>query len=252
MKEKSQQIAEEKTRPVIIIGASGDIGAAIATAAYESGFRIILTYSKSTPINSSNSSGLPGVHWYHLDVTNPTEVKEFLEAVDRDYGPPFALIYSAGLLDDRPLVFTSDELWNKLLTVNLTGAFYCVRGVAQSMMAAESGRIIFIGSVSGRIGQPGQSAYSASKAGLEALCRVIAVELGRYNVTCNVVVPGAIESKMFRTVSDRTIQSVIKVTPLRRLGLTAEVAGIVNYLLSDDAGFMTGQTLVIDGGLTAT
>jgi len=241
-----------KKRSIIIVGATGDIGGEVATYLYESGFNLILTYSSSTSINQEVLSDKdPSIHWYHLDVRDSESVSHFFGEMETAHGPPFALIYCAGIVRNVPLLLTTDEVWSEVLDVNLSGAFYCIRATVRSMMVAGSGRIILIGSVSAKIGQMGQASYSASKGGLESLCRVAALELGRYNVTCNVIAPGAIESRVFRDVDKRIVKRTLGVTPVRRLGKPREVASLVHYLLSDEASFITGQALVIDGGLSA-
>ena len=153
---------------------------------------------------------------------------------------------------EAPIALLPDDAWAEVINVNLTGAFACLRAVARPMMVGEGGRIVLLGSVSGRIGIPGQAAYAASKAGLEALARVAAAEFGRYGITCNVVAPGAIDAGMFRTVADLAVTRVVTRTSLRRLGTVQEVASVVRFLLASDAAYLTGQTVVIDGGLSAS
>ncbi len=231
-------------RSAIVVGASGDIGQAVALRLNSLGYRLTLTWNRGEP------NRLIDGQWVQVDVRDADAIRQTIARAEAAHGVPFALVYCSGIVRDRPLMLMTDELWTEVMDVNLRGAFHCIRGVSRSMMAAGRGRLVMIGSVTAQRAQAGQAAYSASKAGLEALARVTARELGRYQVTCNVVVPGAIESRMFRNTQEAVVQTAIRNTPLRRLGEPRHVASAVAYLLDDDADFVTGQTLVVDGGMS--
>lgn len=241
----------EQSRSALVIGATGDIGQAVATVLTNCGFTLILTHSSSNPPEELGRTEGQRRQWQRLDVRDSVAVRRLIEDAEQELGPPFALVYCAGIVRDMPLMLMSDDAWASVLDVNLTGAFYCVRAVSRAMMVAGCGRIVLVGSIAARRGNPGQANYSSSKGGLEALSRVVAVELGRYGVTCNVVAPGPIESRIVRDVNERIVERTIRATPLRRLGEPSDVAGAVRYLLSDAGGYVTGQTLVVDGGISA-
>jgi len=233
---------------VAVIGASGGLGAAIAAALEEAGLRVVRTY-RTLPASALDDE--PGLH-HALDVTDAGSIAAFARAVEARFGALTGLVYVAGSTREKPLALLQQEEWNGVLDVNLSGAFGCVRALARPMMVQGGGRIVLVGSVSAQIGTPGQAAYAASKAGLEALARVAAVELGRYGLTCNVVAPGAIDSGMFRSVAERAVTNIVRRTALRRLGTPREVAGVVRFLLGPDASYISGQTIVVDGGLLAS
>jgi len=239
-------------RSCIIVGATGDIGCQVAALLHEDNFDLTLTHLRSSvPGNFPEVNGGPEIRWRRLNTSDSEAVQRIVDEAEEAHGEIYALVYCTGTVRDRPLLLTPDDVWKAVLDINLTGAFYCIRAVSRSMMVAGRGRIILIGSVAARCGNPGQASYSAAKGGLEAYCRVAAAELGRYGVSCNVVAPGAIESRLFRHVDERIVKRTIQATPLQRLGEPRDVASTVRYLLSDDAAFITGQTFVVDGGFSA-
>jgi NAD(P)-dependent dehydrogenase (short-subunit alcohol dehydrogenase family) len=236
-------------RSALVIGASGDIGRAVCELLMLQDYRLTLTYFSeklSQNLMVSNNKAT----WVKLDVSDSNAVREVIDQAEKRNGSPYCLIYCAGILRDSPILLTSDEVWRAVLDINLTGAFYCVRAIARSMMVEGRGRIVLLGSIAGHTGNLGQSAYSTAKSGLEAFCRVAAAELGRYNITCNVVAPGAIESKMVSTVKRSVVKRILDSTPLRRLGDCKDIANLIGYLLTDEAAFITGQSLLVDGGLS--
>lgn len=241
-------MSSPQTDTVAVIGAGGEIGAAIASTLEAAGLRVVRTY-RTPPAAVMNDE--PGLH-HALDVTDPGSIKRVSLAVEERFGPLFGMIYVAGSTKETPIMLLEHDDWKKVIEVNLTGAFSCLQAVARPMMVNGVGRIVLVGSVSAHIGTPDQAAYAASKAGLEALARVAAIELGRYGVTCNVVAPGAIDSGLFRAVAEQAVTKIVQRTALRRLGTPYEVAGAVRYLLSAEAAYITGQTIVVDGGLRAS
>lgn len=245
-------MAIARKRMAILIGASGEIAAATGRALVEDGFKVVGTYRKAPEVCPWGGGEQNGEMNYTLDVTNSTGVTDFFRRIESTCGAPYALVYLAGRMQDRPIALMSDEVWRDIIEVNLTGAFSCLRAVARPMMVGGEGRIILVGSVSARIGIAGQAAYAASKAGLEALARVAALEFGRYGISCNVVAPGAIDSGMFRKVPDSSVIRTVQRTTLRRLGTAEEVAATIRYLLRADSAYITGQTIVMDGGISAS
>lgn len=239
------------TRPCLIIGASGNIGEAIAHRLIAEGRPVALTHSlRSAPAPSLENIEGKG-KWYAVDVRDPKSVNQAAADVQKDFKATPDLVYCAGVTKDASLSLISDDTWDTVIGTNLSGAFYAARALSRPLMTAGGGRIIFIGSVSAAKGNIGQLSYAATKGALESMCRVIALELGRFGVTCNVVAPGAIDSKMLNALPASGIEQFKKKIPLRRLGTTDEVAALVSFLLSEDGQYVTGQSIYIDGGLTA-
>lgn len=238
------------TRPCLIIGAGGDIGQAIAHRVIAAGRKAALTHSPgSAPPAALEHVGADG-KWYAVNVRDPASVEALIRRVEADFGAVPDLVYSAGVVMDSPVALTPVESWTRVMEVNVFGAFYCIRHLARQLMAAGDGRIVLIGSVAACKGSPGQLSYAATKGALESMCRVIAVELGRFGVTCNVVSPGIIESKMTRAIPQRLFDGFIRANPLRKAGSPEDVASAVAYLLSEEAGYINGQVVHVDGGMS--
>ena len=230
-------------RNVLVAGGSGEIGSAIADLLNESGYS---AYTTKSPSNTA----MNGDHCFSVDASNSQSVRSLAKTFETQVGELYSLVFAIGSVHDGSIMSMSDDSWNQVIRLNLTAAFYFIREFARGMCVAGNGRIVLVGSVSGRLGVAGQANYCAAKSGLEGLARSAAVELARYGVTCNVVAPGAIESAMVRTVNEKIYKNTIRQTPIQRLGAASEVAHSVKYLLEDSSSFVTGQTIVVDGGLT--
>ncbi len=239
------------TRPCLVVGASGNIGEAIAHKLIEGGRQVALTHSPRSAPASSLSDITGKGRWYAVDVRESSAVNALVAAVERDFGAAPDLVYCAGVTNDSAISLITDEKWDSVIGTNLSGAFYFVRALARQLMVTGNGRIILIGSVAGSRGNAGQLSYCASKGALEAMCRVIALELGRFGGTCNVVSPGATEGRMLEQIPAAAKENFRKAIPLRRFGKPAEVAELVAFLLGEEGQYITGQTIQIDGGMTA-
>lgn len=239
-------------RGTVIIGASGDIGRSVALRLRGAGRRLFLTHGTGPREDYEELAHSPetGLCWAAVDLCDKASIDAAMGEAAVFLAGPFDLVYAAGVVRDAPLLLTSDDSWDLALAVNLTAPFRCIRALARAMSVAGEGNIVMIGSTGGLVGVPGQAAYASSKAGLNGLCRVAAVELGRYGITVNVVAPGPTESRMFRETGLKVLDKAIGATPLRRLAQPSEVAEIVEMLITPEQGYVTGQTIVVDGGMT--
>ena len=184
-----------------------------------------------------------------VDITDTEKFTEILEALASEHGGIAILVNNAGITRDNLLIRMSDEEFDKVLEVNLRAAFVAMRVAGKSMIRNKFGRIINISSVSGIMGNAGQANYSASKAGLIGLTKTVARELAKKNVTANCLAPGFIDTEMSRKLPEPVIEAAKQMIPLRRVGSVDDVAKAVAFLASDEAGYITGQVLCIDGGM---
>jgi len=184
-----------------------------------------------------------------VDITQTQKFTEVLESLASDYGGIGILVNNAGITKDNLLIRMTDEEFDKVLAVNLRAAFVGIRAAAKSMLRNKFGRIINISSVSGVMGNAGQANYSSSKAGLIGLAKTTARELAKKNVTANCIAPGFIDTEMARKLAQPIIDAAVELIPMKRMGTVEEVAKAVAFLASDDAAYITGQVLCVDGGM---
>ncbi len=229
------------SRTVLVTGGSKGIGRAIAERLLASGHRVAATY---------RSGDVPaGVLGVRADVTDPEQVEAAFTEVESALGSVEVLVANAGITRDTLLMRMTDDDWDAVLDTNLTGAFRVARRAARPMIRARFGRIVFISSVVGQLGSAGQVNYAASKAGLVGMARSLARELGSRGVTANVLAPGFIETDMTAELGEDTIKKYAAQIPLGRLGAVDDVAGAVEFLAGDAAGYITGALIPVDGGL---
>ncbi|MCU1303705.1 MAG: 3-oxoacyl-[acyl-carrier-protein] reductase [Candidatus Sulfotelmatobacter sp.] len=186
---------------------------------------------------------------FALDVTDEEQVKSAIKAAIAQFGKIDILVNNAGITRDQLVMRMKRADWDSVLNTNLTSAYLCIQQVSSSMLKQRWGRIINIASVFGQIGQAGQANYAASKAGLIGLTMAIARELGSRNITCNAVAPGFIETAMTEALGEEFKQSAAKLIPLGRVGSPADVASAVAFLASDEASYITGHVLNVNGGM---
>lgn len=228
-------------RSVLVTGGNRGIGLAIATAFAEQGDKVAVTHR-----GSGAPDGLLGVR---CDVTDVDQVDAAFTEVENVHGPVEVLVANAGITDDTLLMRMSEDQFTRVIDANLTGAYRVTKRATRNMLRARFGRIVYISSVVGLMGSPGQINYAASKAGLVGMARSISRELGSRNITANVVAPGFVATDMTDALSDDRKAEIIAQVPLGRYATVAEVAGAVTFLASDAAAYITGAVLPVDGGL---
>lgn len=230
-------------------GGSRGIGQAIATALYGAGARIAIVARDGARAEAAAAALGDRARGYACDVINAEQVDTALAAVERELGPVDVLVNNAGLTKDNLLFRIGEPDWDLVLDTNLKGAFLCTKAVARGMIKRRWGRIINITSVIGLTGNKGQANYAASKAGLIGFTKAVAKELGSRNVLVNAVAPGYIDTELTQVLTAEQRGALFPLIALGRLGQGADVAGAVLFLASDLASYITGQVLVVDGGM---
>lgn len=239
----SSDSSASEGRVVLVTGANRGIGLATANAFADAGYRVAVTYRSSPPPDASRFLCVP------CDVSDTAQVEDAFAKVEAELGPVEVLVANAGMTRDGLVLRMSDEDFTDVIDTNLTGAFRCARRAVKSMMRARWGRIILLSSVVGAAGQAGQANYAASKAGLVGLARSLAREFASRNITVNVVAPGPISTDMTDALNDAQRSAIGDAVPMARFGETTEVAAAIRFLASEDAGYITGVVLPVDGGL---
>lgn len=237
----------------VVTGGTRGIGFATATALAESGATVVLTgrdeataKQRAQEIADATGAAVTGLA---LDVTDPAAVKDTFRAIAKEHGRIDALVASAGVLDGALIGMIADAHVDAMLTTNVAGTIATVQAAARVMMRKKTGSIVLLGSIVGERGNAGQTVYAASKAAVVAVARSAAKELGRHNIRVNAVAPGVIRTDLIAGQSDDVLAKVVGDTSLGRLGEPEEVAKVIRFLVSDEASFITGQVLGVDGGL---
>jgi 3-oxoacyl-[acyl-carrier protein] reductase len=237
-------------KAAVVTGGSRGIGYAIAQALAGAGARVALLARDGPKAEAAaRSLGDGGARGYSCDVGDAAQVERAVETVERDFGQIDVLVNNAGTTKDNLLFRISEEDWNTVLDVNLKGAFLMTKHAARGMIKRRWGRIVNITSVVGIAGNKGQSNYTASKAGLIGFTKAVSKELASRNVLVNAVAPGFIDTELTRGITAEARATLIKAIPLGRLGEAQDVAAAVLFLASDFASYITGQLLVVDGGM---
>lgn len=235
-------------RVAFVTGAGGGIGRACAVALGAAGHKVAVGFGGNKE-GAAETASLCGGITVEVDVADAASVDNAFKQIEEQFGPVTVLVNNAGVTGDGLLLRMKDDDWNKVLRVNLDGAFHTIKRATPGMMKARFGRIVNMGSVVGLSGSAGQVNYAAAKAGLVGLSRSVARELASRNVTCNVVAPGPITTAMTDALSEDRIAAITDAVPLGRMGTVDEVAATVAFLCSDPAGYITGAVIPVDGGL---
>ena len=243
---------QEEIKVALVTGASRGIGKAIVEALAADGHLVVGT--------ATSDSGAQGISDYlaavgnhgcgmKLDVTDPESVESIVKAISERFRSPLILINNAGITRDNILMRMKDSEWRDVIETNLSALYRLCKACLRGMTRARWGRIVNITSVVGSMGNVGQSNYAATKAGAEGFSRALARELGSRAITVNCVAPGFIDTDMTRSLSDEQRNILLQQVPLGRLGSPDEIAALVSFLCSDSAGYITGETVHINGGL---
>ena len=238
---------------IAVTGGSRGIGRAIAQHLASEGAHVVLTYVKAATAAQNTleaiKQGGGSAEALPLEVSDFAATQLFFKDLDARYGRLDALVNNAGITADNLLLRMKEEEWDSVLDVNLKGTFNCTRAAARSMVKARKGRIVNITSVVAVTGNPGQSNYAASKAGIIGFTRALALELASRSITVNAVAPGFIDTEMTMALPEKVRDELLGRIPLGRLGQVEEVGALVSFLISEEEGYITGQAIHLNGGL---
>jgi 3-oxoacyl-[acyl-carrier protein] reductase len=243
-----------KGKVALVTGASRGIGRAIAVALARGGASVALNYAGNEAAAQEArqlvvAAGAPTARLYRFDVADPAACVKAVDEVVAEFGGLHILVNNAGVAIDQLLMRVKDEDWQRQLGVNLTGAFNLSRAVSRPMMKARGGVIVNLSSVVGEMGNAGQVAYATSKAGLIGLTKSVARELASRNIRCNAVTPGFIDTDMTSALPEATRAKMMEAIPLGRLGSAEDIASAVCFLASEQAAYVTGEVLKVNGGM---
>jgi len=233
----------------LVTGASRGIGRAIAERLAEDGFFVVGTATSDAGAGAISDYLGENGKGVKLDVSDATSIAEVIKTVGDEFGAPIVLVNNAGITRDNLLMRMKDDEWDDIINTNLTSVFRMSKAVLRGMMKAKTGRIINISSVVGFTGNAGQANYAAAKAGMVGFAKSMAKEVGSRNITVNTVAPGFIDTDMTRELSDDIKNVLLASIPLSRLGDAKEIAHTVAFLASAGAGYITGETLHVNGGM---
>ena len=234
-------MSEDNSSLALVTGGNRGIGLAIAQSLSKAGHRVVVTYRSG----DAPSEFLA----VKMDVTSSESVEAAFAEIEENWGTPEVIVANAGITKDGLVLRMSDEDFEDVVSANLTGAFRVARRATKGLLKLKRGRLIFIGSVVGGVGAAGQVNYAASKSGLLGMARSFARELGSRGITANVVAPGFVETDMTATLDEKRRDEIAKSVPLGRFCSADEIAKVVTFVASADAGYITGALIPVDGGL---
>jgi len=235
-------------KTALVTGATGGIGGAIARALHAQGAKVAISGTRREVLDSL-AAEIGGAAVLPCDLANKDSVEALVPDAEKTLGPLDILVANAGITKDNLFIALKDEDWDQVLNVNLTSTFRLARAAVKGMMRRRFGRVIGITSVVGVTGNPGQANYTAAKAGMIGMFKSIGKEYAKRGVTANCVAPGFIATPMTDKLNDKQREAILQMVPAGRLGAGADVAAAVIYLASDEAAYVTGQTLHVNGGM---
>src|SRR3979409_2685486 len=241
-------MAEREGKTALVTGGGKGIGRAISEALAGMGARVVVNYRSDKAAAEETAASLPAASAHQADVGDPAQVEAMVKAIGR----VDVLVNNAGAVRDKLLIQMAPADWEELIRTDLMSAFATTRAAIMSgMMRARWGRIVNISSIVGITGNAGQSNYAAAKAGLIGFTKSVAREYGSRNITCNAVAPGYVRTELTSgSLTDAMVEELVKATPIKREGTADDIAAMVAFLSSDRRGFITGQVLAVDGGLS--
>ena len=237
---------QKESKKILITGASRGIGRDIALNSKEKGYKVLGTSTTNEGVSSLKENG---IHGLQLDLNDKKSVESFNGLLTQEHSDITVLVNNAGITRDNIVLRMSEEEWMDVLNVNLNGAFKVTKTVLKFMLKKRWGRILNITSTSASTGNRGQANYAAAKAGIEAFSKSVAKEVGSRGITVNAIAPGYIQTDMTEVISENVKEEILSQIPLSRFGKPEEISQLVDFLISDEASYITGQTIHINGGL---
>ena len=237
---------QKESKKILITGASRGIGRDIALNSKEKGYKVLGTSTTNEGVSSLKENG---IHGLQLDLNDKKSVESFNGLLIQEHPDIAVLVNNAGITRDNIVLRMSEEEWTDVLNVNLNGAFKVTKTVLKFMLKKRWGRILNITSTSASTGNRGQANYAAAKAGIEAFSKSLAKEVGSRGITVNAIAPGYIQTDMTKVISENVKEEILSQIPLSRFGKPEEISQLVDFLISDEASYITGQTIHINGGL---
>jgi 3-oxoacyl-[acyl-carrier protein] reductase len=236
-------------KTALVTGATGAIGSGIARALHAQGATVAISGTRREALDTLAGELKDRVDVLPCDLADKAAVEALVPSAEEKMSKLDILVANAGVNADNLFVSLTDEAWDKVIAVNLTATFRLTRAAVKNMMRRRFGRVIAISSIVGHTGNPGQGNYSASKAGLAGMMKSVAAEYAKRNVTANCIAPGIVQSAMIDRLNDKQREAIMSRVPAGRLGTPADIAAAAVYLASDEAAFVTGQTIHVNGGM---
>ena len=237
---------QKESKKILITGASRGIGKDIALKSKEKGYEVLGTSTTNEGVSSLRENG---IHGLQLNLNDKKSVESFNYLLTQEHPDIAVLVNNAGITRDNIVLRMTEEEWMDVLNINLNGAFKISKTVLKFMLKKRWGRIINITSTSASTGNRGQANYAAAKAGIEAFSKSLAKEVGSRGITVNAIAPGYIQTDMTKVISEKVKEEILSQIPLSRFGKPEEISQLVDFLISDEASYITGQTIHINGGL---